>query len=521
MTAISARDLSFVAATGDTILSPLDLDLPVARHGLVGRNGSGKSLLARLLAGTLVPSSGTVACRVPVGYLPQVSTHDGHTLGDALGIASKLAALRRIESGVVDPADFERIGDDWAFAARWRQALSEASLSDDFARPLAQFSGGELTRIRLSRLFADASHYLILDEPSNHLDRHARAWLRERLLAHVGGALVVSHDRELLEIVITVHELSGTGLAHYGGDYAFYRARRDEERVAAQRQLDRAKRELDGVRREKQLTLEKQQMREKTVRQGDTNLPRLIVGKRQGQAEQSAGRQRNEQARRLAAGRERLDQARVRVESLASQRIDLRAGGERGGFAVRAENLVPPFGNGRSLNFSLRMGERMHVDGRNGSGKSSLLRVLDGTAAPREGHVRLSGRHLLIDQHFGLLDPSLSALENLERLAPGRPAADYRTFLAGIGLVGDSVLSGAGLLSGGERVRLALLALDVAPTPYDLLLLDEPDNHLDLEARELLEDALRQYTGAVLLVSHDPVFVREVGVDTVLRLDAD
>jgi ATPase subunit of ABC transporter with duplicated ATPase domains len=521
MTAISVRQLSFVTAGGEAILSSLDLELPRAVHGLVGRNGSGKSVLARLLIGELTASSGTIVRQAPVGYLPQSPTQAERTLGGALGLAPRLAALSRIESGSVDVADFELIGEDWEFAMRWRQSLAEAGLPDDFARPLDELSGGELTRARLLRLFAEPGHYLVLDEPSNHLDRPARAWLRGKLKAHAGGALVVSHDRELLDEVAAIHELSGTGLAHYGGNYTLYRACNEEEHLAARRHLERAKRELDGLRRDRQRTLDKQQKREQRAQRGDDNIPHIALGMRRQHAEQSEGRLHNEQARRVAAGNEQLKLVRARVEQLAPQRIDLRGGGERGGFALRAENLVPAFGVTRPLNFALRMGERMHLDGRNGSGKSSLLRVLAGLAKAREGRFNISGRRLLIDQHFGLIDPAQSALANLVRLAPGHPRGDYRTFLAGIGLGGDRALSKAGVLSGGERVRLALLALDAAPKPYDLILLDETDNHLDLGAKRLLEDALRDYTGAVLLVSHDAVFVREVGVDTVLDLDGN
>ncbi len=520
MTAISVRQLSFVTAGGDVLLSSLDFDLPRAVHGLVGRNGSGKSVLARLLVGELLASSGTVLRQAQIGYLPQSPSEDERTLGGALGLGPKLAALSRIEAGSVEVADFELIGEDWEFALHWRQSLAEAGLPDDFARPLDQLSGGELTRARLLRLFADPRQYLILDEPSNHLDRQARAWLRQKLRAHTGGALVASHDRELLDEVAAIHELSGNGLVHYGGNYTLYRACHEEEHLAARRHLDRAKRELDVLRRERQRTLDKQQKREQRAR-GDDNIPHLALGMRRQLGEQSEGRLNNEQARRVAAGQTRLSVARARVEQIAPHRIDLRGGGERGGFAVRAENLVPPFGVARPLNFALRMRERMHVDGRNGSGKSSLLRVLAGLATAREGRFHISGRRLLIDQHFGLIDPAQSALANLARLAPGHPRGDYRTFLAGIGLGGDRALSKAGVLSGGERVRLALLALDAAPKPYDLILLDETDNHLDLEAKRLLEDALRDYTGAVLLVSHDAVFVKAVGVDTVLDLDED
>jgi ATPase subunit of ABC transporter with duplicated ATPase domains len=447
MTAISARDLSFVTASGETIFAALDLDLPHACHGLVGRNGSGKSLLGRMLAGKLAASSGNVVRHVATGYLPQQFGREEGTLADALGIAPKLAALARIEAGSVDVADFEQVGDDWECAARWRESLADASLQNDLDRPLSQLSGGELTRVHLLRLFDDKSHYLILDEPSNHLDRHARAWLRQRLHAHPAGALVISHDRELLDEVAVVHDLSSTGIAHYGGNYTFYRACHEEELAAATRHVERAKHDLDAVRRERQRTLEKQNKRQQ--RAGEANLPHLAIGRREQQAQQTAGHLRNEQAKRLASSRARLREVSEQMERIAPQRIDIRQGGERGGFAVRLENLTLPYGTTQPLNFSLRMRERIHLDGRNGSGKSSLLRVIAGTSEPKGGRVQVTARRILIDQHFNLLDTECSALANLERLAPGHLPEDYRTFLAGIGLTGDRALTDTAVLSGG------------------------------------------------------------------------
>lgn len=518
MTAISAHDLSFVTAGGDVLFDSLHLELPRDRHGLVGRNGSGKTLLARLLGGELTASRGTVVRHVPTSVLPQSLPRGRSSLADVLGLGRKLAALARIEAGSVEIADFEQLGDDWEFAARWRQWLVEAGLPDDLERSAAHLSGGELTRAHLLRLFAASSHYLILDEPSNHLDRHARSWLRQRLRAHAGGALIVSHDRELLDDVAAIHELSATGLKHYGGNYTLYRSSRDEEQHAAQRDLELARRQFKATQRERERAVQKQLTRQQRARRSDANLPRLLIGTRQGQAEQSLGRLRNAHERRVEASRAHRDRAVTRVEQRARHRIDIPAPTERRGIAVHLQDLVLPFGHPQPLSLVLRMGQRMHVVGRNGSGKSSLLDVLAGRAAPRAGTVRVGARLLLIDQHFSLIDPNLSALENLATMAPARPQ-DHRTLLAGIGLAGDRAMSSAGTLSGGEKVRLALLALDAKPEPSDLLLLDEPDNHLDLEAKELLEEALRHYTGTLLLVSHDPVFVERVGVGDVLCLD--
>lgn len=512
MTAISARDLTFVSASGDVLLDALDLDLPLDIHGLVGRNGVGKSLLAGLLAGAWRPTRGQVQRHVPVAFLPQSPTRTGGTLADVLGLRERLDALARIEGGGVAPTDFECVGDDWNCATRWQEALRQAGLPDTLDRPLAELSGGELTRAHLLRLFEDPSCYLILDEPSNHLDGPARAWLCERLRAHPGGALLASHDRRLLDQVAAIHELTHRGLVHYGGDYTLYRQQHDEAAHAAERDLERTARAHDAARRELQQARQRQQQRQQRAQHAQANLPRLIAGRRQRQAEQSLARLQNEHQRRVETQRTQHALARQRHLSEPELRLGMPEA-QAHGIVLRTQGLILPFGTGQPLNLCLRANQRVHLAGRNGSGKSTLLRVLAGQLDPRAGTCRIGVRFALIDQHFDLLDPGRSALDNLAALAPGHTPSSYRSLLAGIGLAGDRALAPAGTLSGGERVRLALLSLDAMREPCGLLLLDEPDNHLDLASRRLLESALRHYRGALLLVSHDPAFVEAIGVE--------
>lgn len=518
MTAISARKLRLATPGGETLIDSLDLELPRALHGLVGRNGAGKSLLARTLAGERPVASGTVVHHVPVGFLPQQPRRETATVAEALGLAPKLAALSRIEAGELDPDDFDRLEGDWLFRDRWQQTLAEARLPTDFERDAATLSGGELTRLHLLRLFADPACYLILDEPGNHLDRDARRWLRRQLENHPGGALVVSHSSELLDGATAIHALSATGMVSHGGNYAHYRVASDEARQAEQHQHEQARRTLHKARQEQQLARERQQKRQQRGEGRSGNLPRLLLGLRRQQAEQTASRMQQVHAQRIEAARTALAQADARLETTSAQRIDIPTGQGRRAVAVRTHRLVLPFGQSPPLDLVLRHGERLQVSGRNGSGKSSLLRVLAGEVAPRAGEVRVGVRRLLLDQHFSLLDPDLSAQENLAKLAPGQASSHYRTLLAGIGLPGERAARHARQLSGGEQVKLALLALAATPEPYDLLLLDEPDNHLDDESRQLLASALHGYGGALVLVSHDDAFVDAVGVDRTLDL---
>ncbi|WP_430388320.1 ATP-binding cassette domain-containing protein [Dyella sp. 20L07] len=517
--AILAHQLGFAPSTREPVFDELNLALSISRHALVGRNGSGKSLLGRILANQLTPTSGAVIRHVDVGYLPQQLNLSTGSIADALGIGGKLAALRRIEAGSTDPGDFQTLADDWSIDARCRRWLIDAGLPDELARPWRSLSGGERVRLQLSQLFEQVRSFLILDEPGNHLDRRGRAWLQDRLRAHPGGSLLISHDRELLADVDSIDELSSLGLRRYGGGYEAYSTQRHIEAEAAQRQLEQARREQQALvrnQREEQQRLSQKQNKAKRER-ANANLPTILLDRRKQRSEMTQQRLSTAQRIQRAQHHEQLTDARTRVEEQQAQRFDLGTFTATG-TALWLEGVVAPYGHAQPIDLYLAPGERLHLSGDNGSGKSSLLAAITGRLSPRAGHVRRGERVFLIDQHYSLLHDHENALENLRRLSPGHSLTDYRHYLAGIGLRGDRAELAAGALSGGERVKLALLALDSAQQPYDLLLLDEPDCHLDLDSRQLLEKALASYRGTLVLISHDPHFVALAGVDQELRL---
>jgi ATPase subunit of ABC transporter with duplicated ATPase domains len=518
--AIFIHQLGFALPGRDPFFEKLETSFSVGRHALVGRNGSGKSLLGQILAGRIEPTHGHVTRHVELAYLPQRWSVFGGSIAAALGVEHKLQALRRIEAGSVDPADFQALADDWTVHDRARRWLEEAALPSELARPWESLSGGERVRLQLTQLFELDQHFLILDEPGNHLDRRGRDWLCEKLKAHAGGYLLISHDRTLLADVESIDELSPQGLRRYGGDYAAYAARRDAERQAAERQLDQTRREqkmLDRQQHEQRQRLAQQQQKAKRER-ANANMPTILLDRRKQRSEDTGARLLTAQRAQQSRQHEQLAQARTRVERHRAQRFDL---GEHAPTraSLQLHDFIPPYGHDQPINLHLAPGELLYLHGDNGSGKSSLLAAITGRLLPRGGQLRRGERLLLIDQHYSLLDDERSALENLRELSPGHEPTRYREYLASIGLRGERADAAAGALSGGERVKLALLALDSAREPYDLLLLDEPDSHLDLDSRQLLEQALAAYRGSLILVSHDAALVAQAGISRELRLD--
>ncbi|NID16393.1 ABC-F family ATP-binding cassette domain-containing protein [Luteibacter yeojuensis] len=503
-----------VLPDGRTLFSDLSETFNERRTGLVGRNGVGKSVLARILAGTDEPTAGRCVRNGTVHYLAQRVADDGDLSVAALaGVGDIVAALDRIEAGSSDPRDFDIVGDRWTLRERLRDALEAEGLAHvDPAGGAATLSGGEAMRVALLGARLYGAGYLILDEPTNHLDAGGRDALRQWLHAWPGGLLVISHDRELLAAMERIVELTPAGLRIYGGNYGFYEAARREEREAAQRALDASRIE----RKRGELALREQQ--ERQVRRqargrreaGDANLPRIMLGGRKHRSETTTGKL----SRRHDAARERLaekvtDAARRVDGEVPPALLVPEAGRVTGRRVALLEDVTLPYvrDGARTVDLILRGGQRVGVTGPNGCGKSTLLRVLAGRAAPLSGRASLPARTAWLDQRLSTLDPARPLIAQMRESAPAAGDDAIRLRLALLGLDADKVTMPAGNLSGGERLKAALSHALVAEPPPQLLLLDEPGNHLDIASLDALETMLLQYEGTLVVVSHDAVFL--------------
>ncbi|CAM5591799.1 MULTISPECIES: ATP-binding cassette domain-containing protein [Streptomyces] len=523
-TSISCTSLSFSWPDGSSVFEGLDVAFGPGRTGLVGVNGSGKSTLLKLVAGELAPSDGAVRVAGEIGYLPQNVTLDTALRVDqALGIDVKRAALHAIEAGDVAEEHFETVGDDWDVEERALATLGELGLGHvALDRTIGEVSGGESVLLRLAALLLRRPDVLLLDEPTNNLDLYARRRLYSAVESWPGVMVVVSHDRELLDLVDQIADLRSGTIRWYGGNYSAYEVALATEQEAAERMVRVAEADLKKQKRE---LIDAQVKLARRKRYGqkmwdNKREPKIVMGARKRAAQESAGKHRIMHEEKLTEARERLDDAVDAVRDDDEIRVDLPYTAVPPGRGVLAlRDLEVSYGARVPGGLDVHGPERIALVGRNGSGKTTLLRTVAGELAPVAGEVTAHVPLRFLPQRLDVLDDSVSVAANVARFAPGAGNNRIRAQLARFLFRGARADQLAATLSGGERFRAALAALMLAEPAPQLLMLDEPTNNLDMASVRQLTSALESYEGALIVASHDLPFLESIGITRWLMIE--
>ncbi|CAL9369495.1 putative ABC transporter ATP-binding protein YheS [Streptomyces sp. enrichment culture] len=534
-TSISCTALSFAWPDGTPVFQDLDVAFGPGRTGLVGVNGAGKSTLLKLVAGRLTPTGGTVRVAGEVGYLPQNVTLDtALRVDEVLGIAARRAALHAIEAGDAAEEHFEALGDDWDVEERAHATLGELGLGHvDLDRTVGEVSGGESVLLRLAALLLRRPDVLLLDEPTNNLDLYARRRLYAAVASWSGVLVVVSHDREVLDLVDQIADLRRTGTAGrgepgggeivwYGGNYSAYEEALAVEQEAAERMVRAAESDLRKQQREladAQVKLARRKRYGQKMYEQKRE-PKIVMGARKRAAQESAGKHRIMHEEKLAEARERLDDAAEAVRDDDEIRVDLPYTAVPPGRTVLTlRELELRYGARMTGGLDLHGPERIALVGRNGAGKTTLLRTVAGELAPVAGEATAHVPLRFLPQRLDVLDDALSVAENVARFAPDATGNRIRARLARFLFRGARADQRAGTLSGGERFRAALAALMLAEPAPQLLMLDEPTNNLDMASVRQLTTALESYEGALIVASHDLPFLESLGITRWLLLE--
>jgi len=473
------------------------------RIALVGKNGIGKTTLLEILAGKQTPDTGTINCarRTVIDYVEQEKNkYLDLTLFDFVADArAELIQMRReidelqhyLETNPSARHELEKLGtlqqeyercDGFAFDSEVGTILSGLGFERDrFGERLRNFSGGERNRAGLARLLAGQGHLLLLDEPTNHLDIESTAWLEEYLAQLDRAIIIVSHDRTFLsETTNEVWEIAFGRIEKYAGGVARYlvdrQARREQAEHRYRHQQEEIKRIEEFIRRN---------MAGQKTKQAQSKLKYL------------------DRIKRLPPPRSDGQGPAIKVQSSGRSYAHVLSMSEVT-VAYGSEPVV------EGVNFDLYRGDKVGLIGRNGSGKSSLIKTLIGELAPVSGSIQL-GNNVSVayfDQDLSDLNENATALDNIWRVDPTAEPGPLRSFLARFGFTGEDVFKKVRALSGGEKTKVCLAQLFYHPA--NLVIMDEPTNHLDMQAREALESALREYDGSCLIVSHDRYFLDRV-----------
>ncbi|MFF9044665.1 ABC-F family ATP-binding cassette domain-containing protein [Streptomyces parvulus] len=516
-TSITCTSLSFAWPDGTPVFEGLDTAFGPGRTGLVGVNGAGKSTLLKLIAGQLTPSDGLVRVSGEIGHLPQNVTLDtALRVDEALGIAARRAALHAIEAGDASEEHFETVGDDWDVEERALATLGELGLGHvGLDRTVGEVSGGESVLLRLAALLLRRPDVLLLDEPTNNLDLYARRRLYAAVGSWPGVLVVVSHDRELLELVDQIADLRSGGITWYGGNLSAYEEALAVEQDAAERMVRVAESDL---RKQKRELADAQVKLARRKRYGQKmweqkREPKIIMGARKRAAQESAGKHRIMHEEKLAEARERLDDAVEAVRDDDEIRVDLPFTAVPPGRSVLTlRDLELRYGARVEGGLDLHGPERVALIGRNGAGKTTLLRTVAGELEPVAGEATAHVPLRFLPQRLDVLDGELTVAENVARFAPGATNNRIRARLARFLFRGARADQRAATLSGGERFRAALAALMLAEPAPQLLMLDEPTNNLDMASVRQLTGALESYEGALIVASHDMPFLESLGI---------
>lgn len=521
MPAIRTHQLSFQLDTGEWLFNDLNLNFNEKVAGLVGRNGVGKSVLVSLLSRKLLPTKGSVFTQGNVGHysqLPSDLVNSQLTIAEFLGVSKQLSALKAIQQGSSNQRDFDVIAEDWTVEDRVNTDLLSLGIPTGPSAHCGCLSGGQLALLQLHRLFESDCEILLLDEPTNHLDTIGRDWLIKHMKQFEGVILVISHDRVLLNHVDAIYQLTSLGVDYFSGNYNAYLQQSRIADHALNKRIEGLKSEQKKLMRQAQINREKREQRESKGNQlrKSGSQPKILLDAMKNKAEQSQSAGLRNQRNQIDRNQSKLAVLETQQETVKSQTLYVQQAQElKKRTLLRVINCTLDYGSDKEMTFTVSQTERLHLDGPNGSGKSTLLKAIHGKHSLYKGEIKRYARTVYLDQYFGLLAPTDSVIESLLKHGNGLEEGSARILLAGIGFRRDSVYRKVTHLSGGEKMKLSMLLVShIADGP--LLLLDEPDNHLDIESKQRLATALNQYKGSFILVSHDAFFIEAVGVNKAL-----
>jgi ATPase subunit of ABC transporter with duplicated ATPase domains len=497
---------------------------------LVGNNGIGKSTLLKIIAGELQASGGQITRGSGILYVPQIFGQFNHlSVAEALGIEQKIKALKAILNGNVSEENMATLDDDWTVEERCSEALKYWQLSDlQLSQKLATLSGGQKTKVFLTGISIHQPDLILLDEPSNHLDYAARDLLYEFIQSTTSAVIVVSHDRKLLNLFPNVAELTRHGINMYGGNYDFYAGQKQIEREALSSNIQDKEKALRKAKEKERETMERQQRLDSRGRkkQEKAGVARIMMKTLKNSAEQSTSRMKDVHVEKIEGISGELQELRSFLPAKEKMRFWFNdALLHKGKILVKAQSINFQYDHKmlwkKNLDFQIVSGERIALKGLNGSGKTTLINIILGNLEPVTGSLfRADNKSVYIDQEYSLVDNNKTVYGQAAAFnSAGLEEHEIKIRLSRFLFTKDDWGKSCSILSGGEKMRLLLCCLTIGNQAPDMIILDEPTNNLDIQNVEMLTSVMKEYTGTLIVISHDQYFLDGIGVYSIPRYD--
>jgi len=541
---LHVQNLSFAHPGQNFLFQNLNLHLePHAKVALVGQNGCGKSTLLHLLsrkADDLASSAVVQAQSQPYCIPQQFHEFDDMSIAKILGMESPILALERLENGNASTDDLMLLDDHWSSIHLFEQAQEFWNFHTDPLRKMNSLSGGEKTKVFLMGLHIQKPDLVFMDEPTNHLDHLSRQMLYTLFKTYSGTILVVSHDRDLLELVECIYELTPKQLKRYGGNYSLYQQQKELEQLGLQARIHNLEEEKKVARLAEIQTRERKQRNDARGKRKHlkAGTPTVMRRKLKNDAQNSAARISDQHEKKIGALSEEVHQLKStqQLESLIHTKIEPPTEFKNKRL-FKAKDINHKFNSQRlwkqNLSLEIRQGERILLQGRNGAGKSTLFQIIRGDLQPMAGTVEHRNSNcFLFDQEYQILHPAKTVLQQaMEHNAfssgektfcsgehPPLSEGELRTKLSQFLFFSTDLEKRTADLSGGEKLRLSLCLLILNSPPPDIILLDEPTNNLDLPNIKVLTQILQKYQGTLVLCSHDQHFVKDMQITRIIEL---
>lgn len=521
---IACHNVAYHLPNGNLLFNNVNLDLAYGEKiALIGENGVGKSTLLKLIAGEAEPSCGSVCRHCTMAVVAQEVNPRQKNIKEVLKIADKLDALARISNGTAQPDDWDIVNDDWDLEQRLHQELDDWNLEHlDLDIDFSQLSGGEKEKLLIIGAFLQHADIILLDEPTNNLDQNGKEILLQKIIEASQGILIITHDRNLLKQMTCIWELSKQGVEKFGGNFAFYEQEKNKQKLLKEAELTTAMQEVASLNAQKQKQEQKSRSQKAYGEKQAENRrhTRVAAGAMKRAAENTAGKRKKETDEKFEQLQNDIYQLGLALKEdvikiplpdkpfIRDRLLEL----NDVCFSFNEHKLID------KLSLVMRGSERVAVRGANGCGKTTLLKLILGDLVPLNGSIKLNGRAVYLNQDLSLLNTKLSIVEAIREYNDKVSLNEAYKTLANFKFRNIDAEKTVKNLSGGEKLKACLAAIFCTTEQPDILILDEPTNNLDIKSIEILENALAQYQGALLVVSHDIEFITNIRISRFIDL---